>query len=828
METRDDNSARPREIADNTLDTAALSTRLNALVSDKSPLPLLGSPFRTPALALRGLSRPQSIYPSDSISMIRSRTGGTDVDRGEGEEGFYDGAAYELDSQGVTNGPGVDLGAPSPVPTLPGWPGTVPENMYNHRERLTDDAVRDVLEIVQRRADEAELADAAARLDRAEKKLRDTQARLVAEQLLRGEAERASRSRGDEARCAKAELANAVRALRKARDEGRKTDEERRRATRAFDEARDRLNKYHEELRMRDARAEGKAEGRAEAEWWLGPAKSAPVRVWAVEPKAAVPLSQVPQRPTVAQEYQAQVQHPGIQQQWQVSQQPPQVPVHAQAQYGQNLDYYQPPTQYAPGVQPAQRPTVAQYAHAPQTTAQPSTRTAEPQYPSTRPSSERVPPPPALPAGISLPPDVPPPPSRLPTAPSRGSSAIIAPIPERAPRPGAAEAYLDQLVNDPRASKLLDAGLARAASKLLDTELARSATKLLDTDLGRSATKLLGTEVERSASRATQLLDTELACSASHSSRAPHRRAASASAAQFDEAWPAPGGTATPAPPTHARSASQPESTLQSHRLDHPSLHPHLHRDTASNLDSRYPLFVPSQPASSVPSRARDHSTSAPDPVQRRNSTFNPALVPLPASSVGSGVSRAKSARSATRERIAGAIRDNADLDPALHKIDETDEPAYDPRTQLPGAYPSRSYDPPKPPKARPHVGSRPRLSTVHEDEYVQRQSHRAADTDPAESSPRMASEAPTPPVGDSRKPSFWTWLLYCDEDASGYAAAYPSANTSAIASANSSADSSAISSAITSTDTSPNSSTLSAAHHRLRDIQAPTSESSR
>lgn len=100
-------------------------------LASQPPPAALGSPFRTPVLALRGigLSRPQSIYPSDSISMIRSRsrTGGTDVDPGEGEVGAAGAtyAAYEeetagRDSEGVTVGPGVDLAATS-QPSVSGW-----------------------------------------------------------------------------------------------------------------------------------------------------------------------------------------------------------------------------------------------------------------------------------------------------------------------------------------------------------------------------------------------------------------------------------------------------------------------------------------------------------------------------------------------------------------------------------------------------------------------------------------------------------------------------------------------------------------------------------
>lgn len=139
--------------------------------------------------------------------------------------------------------------------------------MQRHRERLdrlNDETVHNIIGELHRLSESAELAEAEARLERSESKLREAKLRLVREQLLRTNAEQATASRADEARSVKAELATAVRALRKARDEGRRNDEERRRATRAFEEARDRLVKYHEELKVRDARAAGKEEGRTE------------------------------------------------------------------------------------------------------------------------------------------------------------------------------------------------------------------------------------------------------------------------------------------------------------------------------------------------------------------------------------------------------------------------------------------------------------------------------------------------------------------------------------------------------------------------------------
>ncbi|WOO85905.1 uncharacterized protein LOC62_07G009391 [Vanrija pseudolonga] len=771
METRDDNNKRPtpKIVANNGgVDGDDLHARLFDLLTAAdeekrfaSQPPVLGSPFRTPVLALRGLSRPQSIYPSDSISMIRSRsrTGGTDVDPGEGEVGAAAAAyaAYEettaRDSEGVTVGPDIELAATS-QPSVSGWAparAIVPQNMQRHRERLdrlNDETVHNIIGELRRETESAELADAGARLERSESKLRDAKLRLVREQLLRTTAEQATASHADEARNVKAELATAVRALRKARDEGKRNDDERRRATRAFEEARDRLVKYHEELKVRDARAAGKEEGRTEAwkeaERWLGGSSSAPpapqappALVWAVEPgqKSApvyglvqqvpmapagsfqqVPLAQpafqpVPQQPafqgpqptqpSVAQEFQAQIQHTPSAQQWlpsQINQQSfqPSVPL----TYAQPQPYPAPNQQYMP-------PTAA-YTPVPRP-IQTARNTPLPHYPPTRPSSERFPPPPGLPPGVSLPPDVPPPAIRLSTPPDT-LPPIIAPIPELPV--GAAQAYLDDLEHNRRRNELL----------------------------------------------------------APPRTRTPHRRSVSASAAQFTETWPT-----EPRPPTHTRSSSQPENSRPTTRLADPDLHPHLHRETSSNLDSRYPLFVPSAPGSTH-SRTRGSS----DPPPQRNSQLNPAFYPLPPSSVGSGVSRAKSARSATRSRMAGAIRDNTELD-QLHKIEETDEPAFDPRQPLPGAYPASSRHGGGRPRSRvrPHpsmpsplrsevgVGSRPRLSTVHEDEYVQRQTQRAQQqqqhTD-TESSPRLASEAPTilvqPPVGDSRKPSFWTRLL--------------------------------------------------------------------
>ncbi|WVO12851.1 hypothetical protein L204_100459 [Cryptococcus depauperatus] len=179
--------------------------------------------------------------------------------------------------------------------------GDIGHSMHAMRNRLLAEARRDhdVMATTTRLqiTDAQALATATTRLENAEKQLRDLQAKLIAEQVARTQIEQEAGIREDEMKGYQNEWASAVRALRRAREEGKKTDEEKRRLQRCFEEARDKLWKYHEALRVREARAQGKEEGRAEAwqeaERWMGGAPPIP----GVEPIQALPGTVLHQTP---------------------------------------------------------------------------------------------------------------------------------------------------------------------------------------------------------------------------------------------------------------------------------------------------------------------------------------------------------------------------------------------------------------------------------------------------------------------------------------------------------------------------------------------------
>lgn len=80
------------------------------------------------------------------------------------------------------------------------------------------------------------LALTAARLEQAQRQLRETQATLIAERLAKVRIEEQSKAETDGMRDCRNELAGAIRALRRAREEGKRTDEEKRRLARCFEE----------------------------------------------------------------------------------------------------------------------------------------------------------------------------------------------------------------------------------------------------------------------------------------------------------------------------------------------------------------------------------------------------------------------------------------------------------------------------------------------------------------------------------------------------------------------------------------------------------------
>ncbi|WVQ71637.1 hypothetical protein IAR50_001177 [Cryptococcus sp. DSM 104548] len=264
------------------------------------------------------------LNPFDSVSMYRSgreptstsgqsRRGDTNVD---GQEEYYnDREEYEgydrLDRGSQWSNDNITQGSPISTrrfedemtigPTSIRTRGDLGRDMYEMRNRLLDaEAHRDqaAMQTLRRQISEAEaLATASARLEAAEKQLRELQAKLIAEQVARTQIEQEAGLRSDEVKNYQNEWASAVRALKRAREEGRKTDEEKKRVQRCFEEARDKLWKYHEALRVREARAQGKEEGRAEAwqeaERWMGGAPPIP----GIDPIASVPgavLHQIP------------------------------------------------------------------------------------------------------------------------------------------------------------------------------------------------------------------------------------------------------------------------------------------------------------------------------------------------------------------------------------------------------------------------------------------------------------------------------------------------------------------------------------------------------
>ncbi|KIY31533.1 hypothetical protein I305_06004 [Cryptococcus gattii E566] len=300
------------------------------------------------------------LAPDDSVSMYRpdrapsrvrsSRRGGTNVDPGEntnipGE--MYDEIHEQQDGESFWTHDDITQGTPKTnrrfeeemtVGATSVWTrGDIGRDMYDMRDRLLDaEARRDqkAMTCLRRQISEAQgLAATTARLDAAESQLRELQAKLIAEQVARTQIEQEAGLREDEVKNYQNEWACAVRALRRAREEGKKTDEEKRRIQGRFEEARDKLWRYHEALRVREARAQGKEEGRAEAwqeaERWMGGSPPIP----GVDPIPAVPGAVLHQTPMTGPLYlqSPQLQSPTAnlfqQQQQQQQPLPPQQPI---------------------------------------------------------------------------------------------------------------------------------------------------------------------------------------------------------------------------------------------------------------------------------------------------------------------------------------------------------------------------------------------------------------------------------------------------------------------------------------------------------------------
>ncbi|OCF54144.1 hypothetical protein L486_08340 [Kwoniella mangroviensis CBS 10435] len=475
----------PRQPPPTTTENLAVHTQATSAVSpsptrSQNAQSQLGSGFRTnhslsPNSAfqqpIQAFPSVTELAPGDSISMYRparapstaarsQRRGGTNVDPGEtGETPFTPEEAYEnAPGDGASYWSQDDITARSPRtgaggledealtigPTSVWTRGDMGRDMYDHRDRLLrqeSNRNQEHMEELQRQIREAQnLATTATKLEAAEKQLRELQARLIAEQVARTQIEQEAGLKEEEMKNYQNEWASAVRALRRARDEGEKSDEEKRRIQRCFEEARDKLWKYHEALRVREARAQGKEEGRAEAwqeaERWMGSSPPIP----GVEPVQMVPgavLHQTPmmqtqtplflQSPTnqyfqqAAQQPQQQYQQPPPQgQQQQAQQQQWQGPVspgnNAPMQsIAQLMEYFAQNPGAFPQFQQGQ-----QHISPPQQISQPQTQQ---QMPSQQPASVQLPP---MAQSVQ-----PPPSDQIPTTQTPGQS--MAPMPHQTP-----------------------------------------------------------------------------------------------------------------------------------------------------------------------------------------------------------------------------------------------------------------------------------------------------------------------------------------------------------------------------------------------------------
>ncbi|OCF45491.1 hypothetical protein I317_00738 [Kwoniella heveanensis CBS 569] len=368
------------------LDPAAVNQHLNQTRSQVSPStpahnqhPQLASGFQSSQFLSpnQAFNQPFHAYPSvtelapgDSISMYRparapstiarsTRRGGTNVDPGESggelpltppeEEGYggasipQDGASYwsadDVTHRTPRTGAGGLEDEMTVGPTSVWTRNEMGRDMYEHRDRLlrqeSDRNQHHMTELHRQIREARDLASTATKLEAAEKQLRELQARLIAEQVARNQIEQESGLREEEMKNYQNEWASAVRALRRARDEGKKSEEEKRRIQRCFEEARDKLWKYHEALRVREARAQGKEEGRAEAwqeaERWMGSSPPIP----GVEPVQAVPGAVLHQTPMMQSQTPGYLQSPTNQYFQQHAQETQQQPQQAQQQVPQ-------------------------------------------------------------------------------------------------------------------------------------------------------------------------------------------------------------------------------------------------------------------------------------------------------------------------------------------------------------------------------------------------------------------------------------------------------------------------------------------------------------
>ena len=114
-------------------------------------------------------------------------------------------------------------------------------NMYTMRDRLMNEAAARAnlqeLDVARAIDETSKLAAAMAKLESTEEHLRKLKATIVAERIMRLQVEDDAKTKTDEMKDCRNELASAVRALRRARDEGKRKEEEKRRIMRSFEEA---------------------------------------------------------------------------------------------------------------------------------------------------------------------------------------------------------------------------------------------------------------------------------------------------------------------------------------------------------------------------------------------------------------------------------------------------------------------------------------------------------------------------------------------------------------------------------------------------------------
>ncbi|KAK4686624.1 hypothetical protein P7C73_g3503, partial [Tremellales sp. Uapishka_1] len=355
----------------------------------------LGSGFQTnpftPSIDHNETPSSNELVPGDSVSMMYRpsrapqsiRRGGTNVDPQEGEETQYEdydetGGGESYRSWGSNGGltmdsprSGADTAERMTLGNTSVWTGgAVAGNMYAMKDRLENAAIaadqNHAAALNNQLAETAKLSSTLTKLELAEQQLRTLQATLIAERVARTQIERDADSREEERRNYKHELASAVRALRRARDEGKRTEEEKKRVARCFEEARDRLYKYHEEIKVRDARARGREEGRQEAwqeaERWMGGSPPIPVN-----PIQSLPSAVLQQTPFAQyQPMQMATMSPMVLQQ-QMYQQPEQ-PLPQAAQQSTFFSPQQPMQPTQPSVQ--QQPVQQSFQHPIQTQQQ--------------------------------------------------------------------------------------------------------------------------------------------------------------------------------------------------------------------------------------------------------------------------------------------------------------------------------------------------------------------------------------------------------------------------------------------------------------------------